>query len=125
MNNIDKAVVFLDSFDFATYKKKQNSLDLFKNPEDMLNIQKFEENKQKLLKIFSDEEFSIILGSLKCNNLSLIENKLNSLKINAISIFSNLYPKTLKNIDTPPLVIYYKGNINLLSTNCLFCNSGF
>ncbi|MBQ3047791.1 MAG: DNA-processing protein DprA [Clostridia bacterium] len=118
MDKIDKAVVFLDSFDFATYKKKQKVLELIKNPEDLLDAEKLQQNKSELLNIFSNDEYIILLNGVKNNNLNLIEKSLNMLKINAISIFSSLYPLSLKNIDTPPLVIYYKGDISLLKTNC-------
>ena len=29
------------------------------------------------------------------------------------------YPEILRNIDNPPEKLYYKGNINLLNSNCL------
>ena len=31
-----------------------------------------------------------------------------------ITFFDDLYPKHLRNIDKPPLILFYKGNIKLL-----------
>ena len=38
--------------------------------------------------------------------------------IKCVTYFSENYPETLKNIDDPPIVLYCKGNINLLKSNC-------
>lgn len=39
---------------------------------------------------------------------------------NAITIYDDIYPKRLFNLKYPPLVIYYKGNIDLLNDdNCI------
>ena len=39
------------------------------------------------------------------------------IKEKCITFFDDIYPPILKNIDHPPLVLYYKGDINLLKTN--------
>ena len=36
-----------------------------------------------------------------------------------ITYFSSNYPETLKNIDNPPIILYYRGNISLIEQNIL------
>lgn len=52
-------------------------------------------------------------------NPYLIIKRLMEEKINFIYLHEDLYPKILKNIFDPPLVLYFKGNLNLLSKKCL------
>ena len=118
MNQIDKAVIFLDSFDFATYRKKQLFFDLIKKPENIFDISQIKLLKSKITEIFSEEEYSILINAIASHNETLIDKNFEKLKIKAISIYSSEYPQTLKNIDTPPFVIYYKGDLSLLNSKC-------
>lgn len=38
---------------------------------------------------------------------------------NAITIFDDEYPKSLFNLKYPPIVLYYKGNLDLLKQDCI------
>lgn len=38
--------------------------------------------------------------------------------IKCVTIYSDGYPETLKNISAPPVVLYCKGDVSLLKTNC-------
>ena len=38
---------------------------------------------------------------------------------NAITILDAIYPESLKELKNPPLVLFYKGNINLLNETCV------
>lgn len=124
MNIIDKAVVFLDSFDFATYRKKQLFFDMLKTPEQIFDVNVLKSNKNHILEIFSDDEYQILLNAISCHNEELIDKNFEKLGINAISIYSSDYPENLKNIDTPPFVIYYKGDLSLLKSNNCFAIVG-
>ncbi len=52
---------------------------------------------------------------------SIVEmlDELEAKQINYISILSNEYPTLLKEINSPPIILYYKGDISLLKSNCL------
>lgn len=117
MNNDEKAVIFYDSFNFATYKKKERLFSLF-NPSNLIDLDFVKENKDTVLNIFTQEEFDIICNNLVSNSIDKIIENLDKLKIDTITVYSKEYPITLKNIDTPPFVLYYKGDINLLKSNC-------
>lgn len=45
--------------------------------------------------------------------------ELNSKKIGVITIGDYEYPETLEYIDTPPYILYYKGDVSLLKSRCL------
>lgn len=38
---------------------------------------------------------------------------------NAITCFDSVYPKRLFNLKYPPMVLYYRGNLNLLNSECI------
>lgn len=117
MTNDEKAVIFFDSFDFATYKKKERLFSLFA-PSKLVDLDFLKENKNDILEIFSQEEFNVICNNIVAKTIEKVLENLTRLNISAITIYSNEYPKTLKNIDTPPFVLYYKGEIGLLKSNC-------
>ena len=118
MNEDEKALLWLDNYDFMTYRKKDKLLDLFESPKEILNIENLKNKKEKILNIISQEEFEILKRECSPRFVDLLLEKLNKLKISFITSFSDNYPFMLKNIDTPPYVLYYKGNLNLLNTIC-------
>ena len=120
----EKGIIFIDNFDFATYKKKQSLLELIENPSQLLDIL-FVRNKSDLfLKVFTASEYEIIVNAVSSRVIDVIINNLEKLKISCITISSKDYPTNLINIDTPPFVIYYKGDKNLLNSNNNFAIVG-
>ena len=118
MNKDDKALLWLDSYDFMSYKKKDKLLNLFEYPGDILELKTFNDKKEYILNILTEEEFNILKTQATDYVINEIINNLNRLGISFITCFSDKYPYYLKNIDTPPYVIYYKGDISLLKTDC-------
>ena len=118
MIKVNDILLWLDSFDFLTYRKKEKLLDIFEDIQQIFNLNNLKDKREKLLNIITDEEYNIIKNQLteKCVE-GLIKN-LESKGISYITYYSKEYPNTLKNIDTPPFVLYYKGDISLLNTNC-------
>lgn len=51
--------------------------------------------------------------------MQLLTRKLQKLQIHYLTFIDPDYPSLLKNISTPPLVLYYQGNIQVLSEKCL------
>lgn len=118
MIKVNEILLWLDSFDFLTYRKKEKFLELFEDIQQIFNINNLKDKKESLLKIITDDEYNILKNQLteKCV-IDLLKN-LEDKGINYITYYSKEYPNTLKNIDTPPFVIYYKGDISLLNTDC-------
>ena len=77
----------------------------------------------KLSGLFSERE----LSRLKNKDLSVAKKVLNDCKrlsISAVCINNQHYPELLRQISNPPLVLYFKGNIELLNTEPTICIVG-
>ena len=109
----ENAIIFLDSFESLEYKHKKALLELVNSPCELFA------NAEIINGYFSSlgkpQIASAILLALK-NKDYVKEAILNSLKgaDDVVTLFSNNYPNELKNIPTPPLVLYARGNVNLL-----------
>lgn len=113
----EKVIMWLTTFEFMTYKKAREIIDNFENLEDLFN--NLDSYKSKLSKIFSPNE----LSELKSNNNFVyidrcIENY-NKLGIIVVTCVSHTYPQLLKETSAFPILLYCKGDINLLKTPCL------
>ncbi len=115
MVNDDKNILWLDLFDFLAYGKKIKLLQTINKGEclrkNFLNISQIKEiltNQEynKMALCLSDEYLNRHLKSYQDNNIELIT-------------FNNPnYPYRLKEISTPPLCLYCKGDIGLLNSLC-------
>ena len=97
-----------------TYKigaKAQNSLlEKFKKPE---NIWKLDD--ELLSKILNKEQIGILTNEIYKQNLDRYEEYMNEHKIKMITIYDKEYPEKLRNIYDPPVVLYIRGNENILN----------
>ena len=108
----DKILIWLDKFDFLSYKKKDSIFNALKNG-DFLND--FINSYPKLENIINYEQFSRIYYDIKNNLIDEYVNSISKKGIRTITINSNEYPERLKNIDNPPFVLYCKGDISMLN----------
>ena len=113
------ALIFLDSFNFMTYSKKKKFLELFSAPKEIFNRGKFVDNKDKLTAILTSNQYKNVLDNLNDKYLLKVVEKLNKLSIKTLTIYDEDYPELLKNIDTPPYVLYYKGDKAILHNLCI------
>lgn len=118
MTQDEKAIAWLDSFDCLSFTEKTNILDLFMSPKDMFSYATFAENKKFIVKYSSQEKYDILVRQIGEEYADKVVKDLDELGIKFITKFSVEYPNTLRAINTPPIVIYYKGNISLLKTEC-------
>lgn len=97
-----------------TYKigaKAQNSLlEKFKKLE---NIWKLDD--ELLSKILNKEQIGILTNEIYKQNLDRYEEYMNEHKIKMITIYDKEYPEKLRNIYDPPVVLYIRGNENILN----------
>lgn len=113
----EKVVMWLTTFDFMTYKKAREVIDNFDNLEDLFtNLNNYQ---NKLAKIFDTDEIS----ELKSNNNFVyidrcIENY-EKLGIIVVTCVSSSYPNLLKETGAFPILLYCKGDVGLLKTECL------
>ncbi len=112
----DKNILWLDLFEFLSYNKKMKLLYSVPRGQDIRST--FLSNSIAR-EILSTEEFNKL--SL-CLDPRYLEVKLESYKkehIQTITFFDARYPFLLKEIDSPPLCLYCKGNIQLLDSFCI------
>ncbi|MDD4350820.1 MAG: DNA-processing protein DprA [Clostridia bacterium] len=118
MDNIQKLnLIWLDMFDFLTYRKKVSiceecgvTIDIRRN---------ITKNKTKLLNIISEQEYFKMeaLSDDESMNSALKEYEKESIQV--LCVYDKEYPSLLKEINNPPLLLYCKGNIQLLNTECV------
>ncbi len=118
MNNDELALLWLDYFDFATYKKKERLLEIVKAPGELLSYEFLSRHRNDLKEIFSNEEIDIIFRQCGKDFAMKILEDCTALGIYVITKVSAGYPSKLLDIDTPPFVIYYKGDISLCDADC-------
>ncbi len=112
----DKNIIWLDLFPFLTYQKRVKLLNIFPKDKD---IRKLFLSEPKVKEIVTEQEFIKMSNLLEEDKLDrIIERNLNE-AIEMVTINDDRYPKLLKEISTPPLCLYCKGNLQLLNTLCV------
>ena len=116
LNKSEKTVLYLSTCSFISYKKQMAIIEnvdlnnLF-NDYDMFvsQISEYIDNKEldKFKEDYEEYKLNAYINNLEKSNISVI------------TILSDSYPMLLKEIDTPPVVLYAKGDIGLLNSTCL------
>lgn len=113
----EKIIMWLTTFSFMTYKKARLVLDNFEDLEVLFD--NIDSLKNKLNKIFDDSEFS----ELKVNNnfvyIDRCISNYEKLGIKVVTARSETYPHLLKETGSYPILLYCKGDVSLLKSECL------
>ena len=113
----EKAIIWLDLFDFLTIKKKEEILSIFDDPSDVFKY--FDKSYEKLKGIVTAEQFNKMVYAL---DEQFLNNEIVSLESKGIKVLTYLspdYPEQFFNFPDKPLIMYYKGDISLLKTTCV------
>ena len=114
---VEKIVMWLSTFEFMNYKRAKFIVDNYDDLEDLFdNIADY---KPELIQIFDLDEYEVLVRE---RNLYYVEDTIKNydkLGIVVVTIRSDNYPELLKEIDSSPIMLYCKGNIDLLNTDCL------
>ncbi len=106
-------LIWLDSFLGLEYKHKQA---LYSDISEQKEIKSFiEENKDYILTKVGEQHYNTLLNSANNVYLNYVLECLQKRNIKAVTILSDEYPQALKDIPLPPLVLYLKGNAELLN----------
>lgn len=87
----------------------------------------FESADELVNNISNDNDAETILGecyldiceAIKRNAVENIIAEMRKKGIRAVTVFSDDFPETLRNIDDPPCVLFCRGNVELLKSRCL------
>lgn len=113
----EKALIWIDIFDFLTYHKQVEILKIFNEPSNV--FLHFKNSYDKLKSIISAEEFQKMCYCLDDQFLTRHIVNLESDRIKILTIQSKNYPKAFLNYSSPPLILYCRGNLELLNTTCV------
>ncbi len=112
----DRNIIWLDLFPFLTYQKKSRILDLFPRGVD---IKKSFSSKFEIRNMLTDLEYNKMLALVDDKILDDKIARYQADGIEMITIHDSKYPHLLREISSPPLCLYCKGNTQLLDTNCI------
>ena len=110
----EKILIWLDKFEFLTYKKRVKIFDAFFDDNFFEN---FISSFDKIKDIVSYSQFAQMQIDIKNNNIDEYINSLLKKGIKLITLKSENYPKSLVDMgeeNNPPLVLYCKGDISLM-----------
>ena len=111
----DKNILWLDLFDFLTYGKKIKLLQSINKGENIR--EKFLQNAE-IKKVLTNEEFNKMALCLSEEFLNRNLNNYQQDGIELITFNNKNYPYSLKEISSPPLCLYCKGDVGLLNKEC-------
>ena len=116
-SNDDKIIIWLMTFDFMSYKKAKFVIDNF---DDLLD---FHDNIKaysiKLKSEFSSNEINTMINDSNLYNVDRLISNYIKAGIDIVTIKSDKYPPLLKEIDSPPVILYCRGDVSLLKMDCL------
>ena len=113
----EKVVIWLSTFSFLTYKKMKYLLDNVDDIENLIdNVDNYKAVLQNVLKADDISELKLKADLRPIDTIIANYDKLN---VYILTYFSDKYPSILKEIDTPPIIIYCKGNLKLLDSPML------
>ncbi|MBR2498545.1 MAG: DNA-processing protein DprA [Clostridia bacterium] len=111
-------IIWLDSFLGLEYKHKAQILEGVNNTSSITAF--LEQSKDYLINALGENVYSTLKSSANREYLEFILNIYKKKGITAITFRNENYPKTFKNINCPPIVIYCKGDTSLLNAKNLF-----
>ncbi|MEG1985544.1 MAG: DNA-processing protein DprA [Clostridia bacterium] len=116
-NNNYIALLFLDQIDGLGIKRKNKLLALVSQPSEL--IDDIDKLKYEFVKIVGEEIYIGFLNLINSGAEKDVIEKLERNSITAIAYFDDNYPEGLINIYDRPLILYAKGNLNLLKSRCI------
>ena len=110
------SLIWLDSFMGLEYKHK---VQIYKS---LVSSDKISEGlnnaKDYIISSAGENQYKTMLSSANQSYLDFVLDELDRKEIEAVTICSGSYPKSLSDIELKPLVLYAKGNLELLQSQC-------
>lgn len=113
----EKASVWLDTFEGITLKQKCLLLEYFVEPKNI--FANLSSNAPYVKAIVGDANYNKMTSFRSVDYVETVIDEYNKKGVKVVSRYSDGYSNLLKQINSPPLVLYCKGDINLLNTFCL------
>lgn len=116
MQFTNKNILFLDNALELPYSKKMKLLKMFGEKLDM--HENYAQIEPQLKEILTPHELNLLSRSAKQNLNQIIEGYKRD-NIQTITICDPKYPQLLNDTVNPPFCLYCKGNVDLLTSNCI------
>lgn len=113
-NNDERALIWLNNYPISVYKKNL-LIEQFMSPSEML--EEINDSKDIFTSIVGNDTYSQMLVESDNGFIDKIIYAYDAKSIRILTIYSDDYPKDLANISDPPIVLYCRGNIDLLDTH--------
>lgn len=110
----EKAIIWLNLFDFLTLDKKHAILGYYDEPQDVFSS--FKNDYLSFQKILTNTQFNTMCQAL---DEKIIDNEIVNLdnkNIQVVTYLSKDYPSDFVNHDAYPVALYCKGDVSLLNT---------
>ncbi len=112
MNLLEKVYIWLSMSDLPVKKLYEFALS-FDNIEDLWEINSY---TPEVMKYFDGQEFQDFVNLRDGGGFDKLIENIEQAKVNYITINDPRYPQCLLQLSQPPLILYYKGNIDLLNS---------
>lgn len=118
MYNIEeKIIIWLTTFEFMSYKKAKFIVDNVPFLDDFVeNVNRY---RNTLSSMFSQDEISEMANNFNGAAIDRLIDDYNDINIQIVTIKSDSYSDLLREIDSPPILLYCKGDVSLLNKECL------
>lgn len=111
--NAELCLIWLDSFVGLEYKHKQTLYQMIQGKADIKEL--LEKGRDYIIQSIGEKEYSTLMHSANKEYLDFTLSTLERKGITVVTIESQDYPQSIINTPVPPLVLYCKGNVSLLS----------
>lgn len=113
----ESAIIWLDMFDFLTYKKQDEILSVFDSPSQM--FQDFSNSFDVLCKILTKAQFDKMVYAQNQQFLDSYILGFEAKGIKIVTFCSEAYPKQFLDYPEKPFILYCKGDLSLLKSKCV------
>lgn len=113
----EKIIVWLTTFQFMNYKRARLIIDSFENLEEFFDG--IENHRDFLSKSFSLEEIHELIKHRNFLDVDTVISQYDKLDISVVTCKSETYPELLKETDAYPIMLYCRGDVGLLKSECL------
>lgn len=114
MNTNTKFILGLSLIPCFGYKRINKLYETYQDFEKIWGL-----NYSNIENLFGEKLAKIFIKNRNTINLDEEISKYEKLNINIITCFDEIYPKLLKEIYSPPIILFARGNIELLKNNNL------
>jgi DNA processing protein len=109
--------IWLDVFEALSIKRKYEILEHYKTPKEL--FKSFKNDYNKFSSFLDSNLYSKMSYALDEDFVKTQVASYKKIGVELVTVNSANYPKLLKQVATPPLVLYCKGNLKLLDSDCI------